>query len=374
MQAVTLMVVMASGPVWIGVDALESEVPPALVERLQLKSAEFLGLRQAQAAQIESWKQRLAAINTTFRRGNLEASRGAVERLIGAMSANTHPWLDSVELLAESLLMLGQIQLLLDDELGAASAFQQHHALLPDAFLDPSLYRPEVLSAYERLAVTTLAGARRSLTVEVRPAGATIWLDGKPKGQAPMTISNLVPGRHYLRVVAGARSVQQVMDLGREGRVVRADLGADAQTAGAFFSVWRERLGAERLTRAAATTGQGRVRFAVGVVRAAQGFDLFGLRLSEAGVIEGLTVANLTAQDAPLKPLGDLLRSLRDASAPPPSEQLLERAMGRAPNQLRPVVIGAVASGVVVAVLSGVGLALWLEDGSGVVIDPGGLR
>ena len=48
--------------------------------------------------------------------------------------------------------------------------------------------------------------------------------------------------------------------------------------------------------------------------------------------------------------------------------------MGRAPNQLRPVVIGAVASGVVVAVLSGVGLALWLEDGSGVVIDPGGLR
>ena len=81
------------------------------------------------------------------------------------------------------------------------------------------------------------------------------------------------------------------------------------------------------------------------MVRAAQGFDLFGLRLSEAGVIEGLAVANLTAQDAPLKPLGDLLRSLRDASAPPPSEQLLDRAMGRAPNQLRPVVIGAVASG-----------------------------
>ena len=61
MQAVTLMVVMASGPVWVGVDALESEVPPALVERLQLKSAEFLGLRQAQAAQIESWKQRLTS-------------------------------------------------------------------------------------------------------------------------------------------------------------------------------------------------------------------------------------------------------------------------------------------------------------------------
>ena len=156
-----------------------------------------MGLRQAQAAQIESWKQRLAAINVTFRRGNLEASRGAVERLIGAMSASTHPWLDSVELLAESLLMLGQIQLLLDDELGAASAFQQHHALLPDAFLDPSLYRPEVLSAYERLAVTTLAGASQPIA-EVRPAGATIWLDGKPKGQAPMTISNSSQ-RHYLR-------------------------------------------------------------------------------------------------------------------------------------------------------------------------------
>ena len=372
--ALTLMMLADTGPIWIGVDALESDVPPALVERLQLGAAEFLGLRQAQQAKTGVWQNRLAAINSSFRQGNLEASRAAVTRLIEELSADTHPWLVSVDLLAESLLMLGQIQLLLDDELGAAAAFQSHHALRPQSSPDPSLYRPEVLKAYDRLAVATLAGTRRSLQVEVRPAGATVWLDGRPRGQAPMTIKALLPGRHYLRIVAGARSVQRVVDLGSEGRVIRADLGADAQTAGAFFSAWRERLGAERLQRAASASGHGRVRFAVGVTRERGHYDLFGVRIDAAGQIEGLSVVRLTSDQASLDPVNDLLRGLRDASAPPPSEQLARRAFGRSPNQMKPVILGAVVSGVVVTALSVVGLAWWLDESSGIVIEPGGLR
>ena len=58
-----------SGPIWIGVDALESDVPPVLVERLQVGAAEFLGLRQAEKANIEAWQERLAAVDAAFRQG-----------------------------------------------------------------------------------------------------------------------------------------------------------------------------------------------------------------------------------------------------------------------------------------------------------------
>ena len=374
MLALMLMMTVDSGPVWVGVHALESNVPPALVDRLQISAAEFLGLRQVQQAKVELWENRLAQVNTSFREGNLEASRRAVSQLIQDLTASTHPWLASVDLLAESLLMLGQIQLLLDDELGAAAAFQSHHALRPNSAPDPTLYRPEVLYAYDRLAVAILAGVRRSVQVEVRPAGAAIWLDGRPRGQAPMTIKALLPGRHYLRIVAGTRSIQRVVDLGNKGIVIRADLGADAQTAGAFFTAWRERQGPERFERAASLSGQGRPRFAVGVVRAGSDYDLFGVRVDSAGRIEGLSVVRLKAGQSSLDSVSDLLRSLRDASAPPPSHQLARRAFGQSPNQFKPVILGAVVSGVVVTALSVVGLALWFDDSSGIVIEPEGVR
>ena len=374
MLTLSLLMMATSGPIWIGVDALESDVPPVLVERLQVGAAEFLGLRQAEKANIEAWQERLAAVDAAFRQGNLEASRGAVVRLIANLTADSHPWLESIDLLADALLMLGQIQLLLDDELGAAAAFQSHHALRPQSPPNPSLYRPLVLKAYDRLAVATLAGARRSLQVQVRPAGATIWLDGKPRGQAPMTVSALLPGRHYLRIVAGARSVQQIVDLGNEGRVIGADLGTDAQTAGAFFATWRERAGVERLQQAASASGHGRVRFAVGVVRVKDAFELFGLRIGSSGQIVGLGVVRLESAQAPLEPMQEMLRSLRDGSAPPPSASLSSRAFGEAPSRVKPVLFGAVASGVLVAAVAAVGLTLWMQDNSGIVIEPGGLR
>ena len=372
--ALATLLLANSGPIWIGVDSLDPDVPPQLVERLKTSAADHLGLRQRQNEDLSVWRARLTTIDKAFREGNLQASRVAVERLINELSSEQHPWLESVDLLAESLLMLGQIQLLLNDELGAAAAFQSHHALRPETPPDASLYRPFVLRAYESLAVATLAGARRSLQVTARPAGATVWLDGKPRGQAPMTVSGLLPGRHYLRIVAGARSVQQVVDLGNEGRVVGADLGADAQTAGAFFSAWRERSGPERLQRAAAASGQGQVRFAVAVRRIKDRFELYGVRFSERGQIKGLISVPLADAKADLAPFGNLVRALRDGAVSVPSQSQSERAFGRARSRLRPVMIGAIASGLVVAAASVAALSLWMRDDSGIVIDPGGLR
>ena len=134
--ALTLMIA-DTGPIWIGVDALESDVPPALVERLQLGAAEFLGLRQAQQAKTGVWQNRLAAVNSSFRQGNLEASRAAVTRLIEELSADTHPWLVSVDLLAESLLC--SVKSVVDDELGGR-CFSKSSCASSQSSPDPSLY------------------------------------------------------------------------------------------------------------------------------------------------------------------------------------------------------------------------------------------
>ena len=365
------LMLAATGPVWIGVDAVDPQISPELVQRAQQAAAEALGLRQRRHGDLSAWQGRLGAVDAAFRQGNLEASRSALNRLIQELEAPGHPWLESVDLLADALLMLGQIHLHLQDELAAASAFQRHHALRPNSRPDPSLFRPEVLQAYDRLAVSNLAGVRRTLRIEARPAGATIWIDGKPRGQSPMEVSGLLPGRHYLRVVAGARSVQAVVDLGSEGKSQSFDLGADAQTVAAFFDAWRRQQGAATVVEASRRSGMGNARIAVGLGRAAAGTELIGLRIGPTGSIEQLVRSPMEGED--LRPLADLVRQLRDGGGSTPTEDQIEGVFGRPPSQVRPVVIGAVASGLVVVVGAAVGLSLWLYVDSGIVIDPGGL-
>ena len=52
------------------------------------------------------------------------------------------------------------------------------------------------------LAVTRPAGpaASEGLRIETRPEGATVWLDGRPAGNAPLAIQEVAPGMHQLRV------------------------------------------------------------------------------------------------------------------------------------------------------------------------------
>ena len=365
------LMLAATGPVWIGVDAVDPQISLDLVQRAQQTAAEALGMRQRQASDLSAWQGRLGAVDAAFRQGNLEASRSALNRLIQELEAPGHPWLESVDLLADALLMLGQIHLHLQDELAAASAFQRHHALRPNTRPDPSLFRPEVLHAYDRLAVSNLAGVRRTLRIEARPAGATIWIDGKPRGQSPMEFSGLLPGRHYLRVVAGARSVQAVVDLGSEGKAERFDLGADAQTVGAFFDAWRRQAGVGPVVEVSRRSGMGNARIAVGLSGGSEGIELIGLRIGPTGSVEQLVRTPIEGED--LKPLADLVRQLRDGGGASPSDDQIEAVFGRPPSQVRPVVVGAIASGLVVTVGVAVGLGLWLHDDSGIVIDPGGL-
>jgi len=138
--------------------------------------------------------------------------------------------------------------------------------------------------------------------------------------------------------------------------------------------VWRERAGLARLERAVAASGQGRERFAVGVSRQERSFELYGVRFSPAGQMVGLTTLVLADAQADLTPLGNWVSALRDGAVTLPSSEQKIRAFGRGKSRLKPVMIGALASGLVVTAVSVAALSLWLRDDTGIVIDPGGLR
>ncbi len=71
--------------------------------------------------------------------------------------------------------------------------------LNPTLKVDAILYPPNVVRLFDESMKRVAARTRRKLTVESVPTGATIWIDGRLAGQAPVTLS-LSIGRHAVVV------------------------------------------------------------------------------------------------------------------------------------------------------------------------------
>jgi hypothetical protein len=66
------------------------------------------------------------------------------------------------------------------------------------------------LSRYFELAVGT-SGA--TLQVTTKPAGAAVTIDGRARGRAPLSVADLSPGPHYVRVKRGSQSAERLIML-----------------------------------------------------------------------------------------------------------------------------------------------------------------
>jgi eukaryotic-like serine/threonine-protein kinase len=57
-----------------------------------------------------------------------------------------------------------------------------------------------------------------SIAVETEPAGATVTVDGKPAGSAPLTVSEVAPGEHVVEAsLAGYANVKRTVSVSTEG-------------------------------------------------------------------------------------------------------------------------------------------------------------
>ncbi len=122
--------------------------------------------------------------------------------------ASIHQEPGAIELLARAHLLAGAIYLARDRLVAARRRQRRALDLQPD--LTPARHRfaPQVLS--EIAALKSAAAVRSVGRLEIRAPqgpGAMVFLDGQPKGPAPVVLDSIGVGRHLLRVSAsGFRS------------------------------------------------------------------------------------------------------------------------------------------------------------------------
>jgi hypothetical protein len=366
---------------FVGVGSLDGQVDPALARRVSHALHSALGLRPADDPNAVALRASYNRIQETFRTGAVAPSAAALERMCRRTERPDTPWTAAVvDLLAEMRLDLGQMQLLSANEAGAAASFRAHHALRPERGPDPARFRPDVVAAYERLALVPLAGAKRRVTLSSAPAGAVVTLDGRSVGVAPLRLEGLTLGTHLLRIELGDRIVQRPLVITRESPPeVRVDLAVDPSALRVVLSAWRDRRGPEAVAKALRSGGfigdSKPGAWLVGVAAAGTDLRLIAARFSSQGQLDALQTFVVSRDGSTLKAWIQTLRGFAIRPAPPPAAAVMEELFGRpAPARRRTALIAAGAAAAVGAL--GIGaLVIWSrqQDFSGIVIDPEGL-
>ncbi|RME56954.1 MAG: PEGA domain-containing protein, partial [Deltaproteobacteria bacterium] len=82
----------------------------------------------------------------------------------------------------------------------AAEALRRVVEIQPEKRLDPSFFSPEIIEMFNDVQRKILDLPRSSLEISSTPVGAAVYLDGFLEGVTPLRITDLVIGRHYLRL------------------------------------------------------------------------------------------------------------------------------------------------------------------------------
>jgi hypothetical protein len=104
--------------------------------------------------------------------------------------------------LRDAYLYLGLSHTALGNNADAKQSFAQAVVLGPEMELDPLRYPPRVQEAFSTIRDRIRAAPPATLRIQVpNQMPVTIWVDGRKRGLAPLTISDLPPGRHFIRAV-----------------------------------------------------------------------------------------------------------------------------------------------------------------------------
>lgn len=107
---------------------------------------------------------------------------------------------------AETLAYQGAAYLDLEDEPAARAAFLDLVRVRPRYQLDPAVYAPQVLAAFERAREDAEKMPRGSLQIVSSPPLARVIVDGVERGETPLTVTDLLAGSHAVRVEHAGRS------------------------------------------------------------------------------------------------------------------------------------------------------------------------
>ena len=363
---------------FVGLTALDAGIDPRVQRRITEGLYRRLGLRSHDVSNLDAWTAKLRQSEDLYRRGETTQAIETLRQLQVILASNKTVWKESVDLLAEGLLLQGRALLHAGQSEEAKAAFSWYFSLRPHEPPDPARYRPQVISFYENNVMIPLAQNQVELELISVPAGLSVWLNGKRLGATPITIPALIPGKHFLRLEGGMATHQEMIEIhpSKPRQQHRALLEGQNPRFEKILATWRQQLGLAPL--ASIITEPTDTMSSLWMAGLASGTD--GLLLH---LVHFDAAANLVdLQSLPLNgDLSNLNRVLENTTqftqrTPVPLEPGMETLVfGRAPARSRPpwMLMGLTATAVA-AVVVGVGLLASSSESSGIYVDPRGLQ
>ncbi len=155
-----------------------------------------------------------------YERADFESAIPVLERAVLQLQDGLAGATDSKDLI-DALVLLGLANASIGNQDEAKKAFQRVVVLEPSRELDAVNYPPKMVNLFGEVRAAVRAQPTAQLTVQAPEDGADVFVDGRPMGKAPVTISDLPAGEHYVLVrgQGGKRSFQS-MELAQGAREV----------------------------------------------------------------------------------------------------------------------------------------------------------
>ncbi|HKE20415.1 MAG TPA: PEGA domain-containing protein, partial [Kofleriaceae bacterium] len=245
----------------LGLAPVGGELRAALEEPLPPEGEREVALTRA--------RRQLGAAEEAYKRFDYEralADLGEVDRLV----VDREPTPPVVRLMVERHLLAGLVEEGRRRPVEARRAFRAVQHLDPDRrALDAGAYRPQVVALFAQAARDDGHGA---LHIAAEPAGARVFVDGRPAGVAPLDLEHVSSGPHWVVAAAPGRSPRGAMiDVADERRPAERSLSLHERPPAESAAELRRAVGRAddraRRTASAALAGAARVDLLV-LVRA----------------------------------------------------------------------------------------------------------
>lgn len=129
----------------------------------------------------------------------LDAAEQSLSRVLSDY-ALAPAYVQDFEKVAENMMLLGATKILRGDEAGGGLCLESAIAVFPQVEPDPRTFNPAMRIQFAE--AQARLGVRRAglLSLSSAPGYAEAYVDGKFRGATPLTLSDLTPGPHYVRI------------------------------------------------------------------------------------------------------------------------------------------------------------------------------
>jgi hypothetical protein len=110
-------------------------------------------------------------------------------------------YLEDLTLATNILYYLGVIHMFNMEEKKSNEAFLRAYVLAPESEPDPTIFNPEMIQMFKDATAQVFSLGTGSLSISSEPSASRVYLDGRYMGVTPLSIDNVVAGKHFVRIV-----------------------------------------------------------------------------------------------------------------------------------------------------------------------------